>query len=62
MEMPFSVQRIDHVVFRVRDLSRSIAFYQAVLGCAKMRPKLPAHSRSTHAPALVTRYLPDTVL
>ena len=37
MEMPFSVQRIDHVVFRVRDLSRSIAFYQAVLGCEVVR-------------------------
>lgn len=37
MATPFSVQRIDHVVFRVRDLPRSIAFYQAVLGCEVVR-------------------------
>jgi catechol 2,3-dioxygenase-like lactoylglutathione lyase family enzyme len=30
---PFAVQRIDHVVLRVRDLERSIAFYRALLGC-----------------------------
>jgi len=29
----FSVQRIDHVVLRVRDAERSIAFYRQVLGC-----------------------------
>lgn len=31
--LPFAVQRIDHVVFRVQDLARSIAFYGDVLGC-----------------------------
>ena len=31
--LPFAVQRIDHVVFRVHDLERSIAFYGDVLGC-----------------------------
>lgn len=36
---PFSVQRIDHVVFRVRDLSRSIDFYRAVLGCEVVRQR-----------------------
>jgi glyoxylase I family protein len=30
---PFSVQRLDHVVLRVADLERSIAFYRDVLGC-----------------------------
>ncbi len=39
MEAPFSVQRIDHVVFRVRDLRRSIAFYGAVLGCEVVRQR-----------------------
>lgn len=33
MRRPFDVQRIDHVVLRVRDLSRSVAFYGDVLGC-----------------------------
>jgi catechol 2,3-dioxygenase-like lactoylglutathione lyase family enzyme len=39
---PFSVERIDHLVFRVRDLDASIAFYDAVLGCkvARRRPDL----------------------
>ena len=37
MNQPFSVQRIDHVVFRVRDLDASIAFYHAVLGCEVVR-------------------------
>jgi glyoxylase I family protein len=39
---PFSVQRIDHVVFRVRDTDASAAFYEAVLGCsvARRRPDL----------------------
>jgi glyoxylase I family protein len=39
---PFSVQRIDHLVLRVRDLDASIAFYETVLGCAvaRRRPEL----------------------
>ena len=38
----FDIQRIDHVVFRVRDLDRSIAFYEEVLGCqvVRRRPEL----------------------
>lgn len=35
--LPFSVQRIDHLVFRVLDLPRSVAFYEAVLGCKVVR-------------------------
>jgi len=31
--LPFTVRRIDHVVLRVRDLERSVAFYRALLGC-----------------------------
>ena len=30
---PFSVLRIDHVVLRVKDMERAIAFYGGVLGC-----------------------------
>lgn len=37
MARPFSVERIDHVVFRVRDLKRSVAFYEHVLGCEVVR-------------------------
>jgi len=37
MKRPFEVERIDHVVFRVRDLERSIAFYSSVLGCEVVR-------------------------
>lgn len=37
MSQPFAVQRIDHVVFRVRDLEASIAFYRAVLWCDVVR-------------------------
>ncbi|CAN7514335.1 VOC family protein [Pseudoxanthomonas sp. LjRoot143] len=33
MRRPFDVQRIDHLVLRVADLARSIAFYGDVLGC-----------------------------
>ena len=33
MIRPFDVQRIDHLVLRVRDLARSIRFYGDVLGC-----------------------------
>lgn len=33
----FTVARIDHVVFRVADLERSVAFYGAVLGCAVVK-------------------------
>jgi ribosomal protein S18 acetylase RimI-like enzyme/catechol 2,3-dioxygenase-like lactoylglutathione lyase family enzyme len=35
--IPFATQRIDHVVLRVADLERSIAFYGAVLGCVEER-------------------------
>lgn len=31
--IPFSVQRIDHVVLRITDIDRSIAFFKALLGC-----------------------------
>jgi glyoxylase I family protein len=34
---PFSVERIDHMVFRVRDLETSVAFYGSVLGCDVVR-------------------------
>lgn len=30
---PFSVQRIDHLVLRVQDLNRSIAFFSDLLAC-----------------------------
>lgn len=33
MPPSFDVQRIDHLVLRVRDLARSVRFYGEVLGC-----------------------------
>lgn len=36
---PFSVLRIDHVVFRVASLARSIAFYRDTLGCEVVRQR-----------------------
>ena len=35
--MTFQVLGLDHVVFRVRDIERSLAFYRDVLGCALER-------------------------
>ena len=35
----FAVQRIDHLVLRVRDLATSIAFYGAVLGCTVVKQR-----------------------
>jgi catechol 2,3-dioxygenase-like lactoylglutathione lyase family enzyme len=35
--IPFSIQRIDHLVLRVSDLGRSEAFYKAVLNCEVVR-------------------------
>ena len=37
MTRPFDIQRIDHVVLRVRDLSRSVAFCGEVRGCLDER-------------------------
>ncbi len=37
--LPFTVERIDHVVFRVRDLATSVAFYGRVLGCHVVRER-----------------------
>ena len=34
---PFAVQRIDHIVLRVRDLDRAEAFYRDLLGCEVVR-------------------------
>ena len=34
---PFDVQRLDHVVLRVRDMDRAEAFYREVLGCEVAR-------------------------
>ena len=31
--IPFSVQRIDHVVLRITDIDRSIDFFKSLLGC-----------------------------
>ena len=39
MPRPFDVQRIDHLVLRVSDLARSIAFYRDVLGCDMERQR-----------------------
>jgi catechol 2,3-dioxygenase-like lactoylglutathione lyase family enzyme len=35
--LAFDVQRIDHIVLRVLDLERSIAFYGNVLGCSVVK-------------------------
>lgn len=46
---PFRVERIDHLVFRVRELERSMDFYAQVLGCelVRLRPELGlAHLRA----------------
>lgn len=39
---PFKIERIDHVVLRVKDLPGAVAFYCDVLGCtvARERPSL----------------------
>lgn len=37
MERPFVVERIDHLVFRVHDLQRSVDFYGEALGCEVVR-------------------------
>lgn len=34
---PFNISQIDHVVLRVQDLPRALAFYCGVLGCAEER-------------------------
>jgi glyoxylase I family protein len=31
---PFAIRELDHVVLRIRDLDRALAFYGGVLGCA----------------------------
>jgi catechol 2,3-dioxygenase-like lactoylglutathione lyase family enzyme len=33
MAAPFTVRELDHVVLRIRDLDRALAFYTGVLGC-----------------------------
>jgi glyoxylase I family protein len=34
---PFEIRGLDHVVLRVTDLERSLAFYREVLGCSEER-------------------------
>lgn len=40
-DFPFTLEAIDHVVLRVVDLERSIAFYREVIGCTldRRRPE-----------------------
>lgn len=40
--IPFKVKQLDHVVLRVQDIQRSLAFYSETLGCdvAKRRDDL----------------------
>jgi catechol 2,3-dioxygenase-like lactoylglutathione lyase family enzyme len=33
MSIPFTLRKLDHVVLRVRDLEKSLAFYRDVIGC-----------------------------
>jgi glyoxylase I family protein len=37
MAAPFAIREIDHVVLRVADLQRSLAFYEGILGCTRER-------------------------
>jgi len=37
--LPFDVQRLDHVVLRVKDPAASVAFYSKVLGMALVRER-----------------------
>ncbi|MGO3127670.1 MAG: VOC family protein [Luteimonas sp.] len=37
MPTPFTIDAIDHVVLRVRDLERAVAFYVDVVGCSVER-------------------------
>ena len=37
MTVPFVIEDIDHVVLRVGDIERAIAFYRDVLGCTQER-------------------------
>ncbi|WP_287598005.1 VOC family protein [Thermomonas sp.] len=48
---PFDLQRLDHVVLRVRDLDRSEAFYRALLGCEVVRRRDDLGLRHLHAGA-----------
>jgi catechol 2,3-dioxygenase-like lactoylglutathione lyase family enzyme len=36
-ERPFAIVGLDHVVLRVTDIDRALAFYEGVLGCALER-------------------------
>ena len=48
---PFAVQRLDHVVLRVRDLDRAEAFYRDLLGCEVVRRRDDLGLRHLHAGA-----------
>lgn len=37
MPTPYAIDAIDHVVLRVRDLERAVAFYTDVVGCSVAR-------------------------
>lgn len=41
MTAPFAIKEVDHVVFRVKDTERAIAFYRDVLGCSLERSNEP---------------------
>jgi catechol 2,3-dioxygenase-like lactoylglutathione lyase family enzyme len=48
MERPFTINRLDHIVLRVRDLEKSIAFYTMIGGEVRGQP--PAGTSMRIAP------------
>jgi catechol 2,3-dioxygenase-like lactoylglutathione lyase family enzyme len=60
---PFRLNSLDHVVLRVRDLPRAVAFYRDVLGCAVEREQREIGLTQLRAGAALIDLLPvDGVL